>query len=131
MARAKYGVIVHAFSSGTKLPPRFHAYGYGLIHVQSQPDIPDRDRFGFDGEAYEVDLPYDGELDALVVKLAEFAPEFVLAGNVLHRQSDGPRRRAAPEIRLRRIMHGPREICRREASLPQDALTKRLQKFTI
>lgn len=80
MLNKKFGVLVDAFSSGTKLPARFHEYGYHLIHVQSQPDIPNHDKVGFDPAAYERCLMYDGDLDALSTDLVQYSPEFVIAG---------------------------------------------------
>ena len=80
MPNKKIGVLVDAFSSGTKLPARFHEHGFRLIHVQSQPNIPEYDRVGFDSAAYEHCLLYNDDLDALSTYLEQYSPEFVIAG---------------------------------------------------
>jgi len=80
MTNPRYGVIVDAFSSGTKLPARFRNRGFRLIHVESRPDIPDYDRVGFDPGFYQDCLIFDGDLGKLVARLDMLSPEFVLAG---------------------------------------------------
>jgi len=80
MAHQKRAVLVDAFSSGTKLPERFRAYRYELIHVQSRPIIPAYDRIGFDPNAYSKCIVFDDDLEALIKRLRALSPEFVFAG---------------------------------------------------
>ncbi|MGW0535255.1 ATP-grasp domain-containing protein [Streptomyces sp. NPDC003032] len=71
-------VLVDAYTSGKYLPPEFTALGADLVHVQSTPEfmpsMPAPDLGG-----YAAALVHD-DLEKTLVRLAEFAPVAVLAG---------------------------------------------------
>ncbi|MER5950165.1 ATP-grasp domain-containing protein [Streptomyces sp. NPDC001904] len=71
-------VLVDAYTSGKYLPPEFAALGADLVHVQSTPEfmpsMPPPELSGF-----RAALVHD-DLDKTLLRLAEFAPVCVMAG---------------------------------------------------
>lgn len=74
------GVIVDAYSSGSKLAPRFQEYDFRLIHVQSRPDAATLDQSYFCPSDFDQHLTFDGDFDALTERLRGVSPQFVLSG---------------------------------------------------
>ncbi len=80
MSARRTGVIVDAYSTGAKLPPRFAAAGIEVVHVQSDPAMPDFYLRSFRPEHFVENVIHDGDLEATAARVAAHDPAFVVVG---------------------------------------------------
>lgn len=74
-------VIVDGYSTGRDLVRELRDRGVECIHLQSEPAIPTDVRKCFDPSPYHQNLGYLGDAQAAAEKLAELAPDAVVAGS--------------------------------------------------
>ncbi len=73
-------VVVDAYSTGSRLAPRFAAAGLSVVHVQSSPRLPDFYLRAFrDGDFVE-NVVHEGDLEATAARVAAHEPAFVVVG---------------------------------------------------
>jgi hypothetical protein len=73
-------VIVDAYSTGSRLAPRFAAAGMPVVHVQSSPRLPDFYMRGFRGGDFVENVIHEGDLEATSARVAAHEPAFVVVG---------------------------------------------------
>lgn len=73
-------VVVDAYSTGARLAPRFAAAGLPVVHVQSNPRLPDFYSRAFQAENFVENVIHDGDLEATAARLAAHDPAFVVVG---------------------------------------------------
>jgi ATP-grasp domain-containing protein len=73
-------VVVDAYSTGAKLAPRFAAAGLPVVHVQSDPRMPDFYLRSFRPEHFVESIVHAGDLEATAAKVAAHDPAFVAIG---------------------------------------------------
>jgi len=73
-------VVVDAYSTGSRLAPRFAAAGLPVVHVQSSPTLPDFYLRGFRASDFVENVVHEGDLDATAERVAAHEPAFVVVG---------------------------------------------------
>src|SRR5690349_15494707 len=73
-------VVVDAYSTGSRLAPRFTAAGLPVVHVQSSPRLPDFYMRGFRAGDFVENVVHDGDLEATAARVAAHEPAFVVVG---------------------------------------------------
>ncbi len=76
----KSAVVVDAYSTGSRLAPRFSAAGLPVVHVQSSPRLPDFYMRGFRGRDFVENVVHEGDLEATAERVAAHEPAFVVVG---------------------------------------------------
>jgi biotin carboxylase len=74
-------VVVDAFSTGARLAPRFAAAGMPVVHVQSNPVLPDFYLRAFQPEHFVENVVHEGDLEATLARLEPHDPAFVVVGS--------------------------------------------------
>ena len=74
-------VVVDAYSTGSKLAPRFAAAGLPVVHVQSSPRMPDFYLRSLRREHFVENVVHDGDLEATAAAVARHDPAFVVVGS--------------------------------------------------
>jgi len=72
--------IVDAYSTGSRLAPRFAAAGLPAVHVQSSPRLPDFYMRGFKPGDFVENIVHEGDLEATAKRVAAHEPAFVVVG---------------------------------------------------
>lgn len=80
MSATGAAVIVDAYSTGAKLAPRFAAAGLPVVHVQSDPGMPDFYLRSFRPEHFVENIVHEDDLEATAAKVAAHDPAFVAVG---------------------------------------------------
>ncbi len=73
-------VVVDAYSTGSRLAPRFAAAGLPVVHVQSGPRLPDFYLRGFRAGDFVENVVHEGDLEATATAVAAHDPAFVVVG---------------------------------------------------
>lgn len=73
-------VVVDAYSTGSRLAPRFAAAGLPVLHVQSSPTLPDFYLRGFRASDFVENVVHEGDLEATAERVAAHEPAFVVVG---------------------------------------------------
>ncbi len=73
-------VVVDAYSTGSRLAPRFAAAGLPVVHVQSSPRLPDFYMRGFKAGDFVENVIHEGDLEATAARVAAHDPAFVVVG---------------------------------------------------
>jgi len=73
-------VVVDAYSTGSRLAPRFAAAGLPVVHVQSSPTLPGFYIRGFRAGDFVENVVHDGDLEATAARVAARDPAFVVVG---------------------------------------------------
>ncbi len=81
MSAGRAAVVVDAFSTGARLAPRFAAAGLPVVHVQSNPTLPDFYLRAFRPEHFVENIVHEGDLEATLARLAPHDPAFVVVGS--------------------------------------------------
>jgi hypothetical protein len=81
MSGARTAAIVDAYSTGSKLAPRFSAEGLDVVHVQSSPSMPEFYLRSFQPDHFVANIVHEGDLEATLERLAPHDPDFVVVGS--------------------------------------------------
>jgi hypothetical protein len=73
-------VVVDAYSTGSRLAPRFAAAGLPVAHVQSSPRLPDFYMRAFRASDFVENVVHEGDLEATAARIAKHDPAFVVVG---------------------------------------------------
>lgn len=73
-------VVVDAYSTGSRLAPRFAAAGLPVVHVQSSPRQPEFYLRGFRAGDFVENVVHEGDLEATAARVAAHEPAFVVVG---------------------------------------------------
>lgn len=73
-------VVVDAYSTGSRLAPRFAAAGLPVVHVQSSPSLPGFYVRGFRAGDFVENVVHDRDLEATAARVAVHDPAFVVVG---------------------------------------------------
>jgi ATP-grasp domain-containing protein len=80
MSERGAAVVVDAYSTGSRLAPRFAAAGLPVVHVQSSPTLPGFYLRGFKGGDFVENVIHEGDLEATAARVAAHDPAFVVVG---------------------------------------------------
>ncbi len=73
-------VVVDAYSTGSRLAPRFAAAGLPVVHVQSSPRLPGFYLRGFHAGDFAENVVHEGDLEATAARVAAHDPAFIVVG---------------------------------------------------
>ena len=78
---SEVGVIVDAYSTGSKLPAQFLKYGIECVHVQSEAEILPFDVDSFMPDSFSKNLVHGNSIEHTADTIKALKPKFVISGS--------------------------------------------------